>query len=103
MTEDIGTVRWFGESWGAPICDPRAHIPTPVDWACAGHDHLHDRAHPGMIRAGDQGVTIPSWPGPPTVIAYHLRCWLHEIGADRLMPGKVRDVGAPGWTALDLD
>jgi hypothetical protein len=22
--DDIGTLRWWGESWGAPVCDPRA-------------------------------------------------------------------------------
>lgn len=83
MTEDIGTVRWFGESWGAPVCDPRAHVETPVDRRCFGHDHLHPAGRSELIEEGDQGVMIPYQAFKPTSIAYHLDCWLHEVGADR--------------------
>ena len=34
VDDDLGTVRWFGESWGAPINDPRSHVTTPVDERC---------------------------------------------------------------------
>lgn len=80
MEDDIGTLRWFGESWGAPVCDPRAHVETPVGWVCIGHDHLHDRNRSALIMACDQGVTMPYYHGEVTMIAYHLDCWLHEIG-----------------------
>lgn len=85
MTEDdIGTVRWFGEDWGAPVCDPRAHIPVPVGMVCVGHDHMHDDRSVG-IAPEDQGVTVPHLAegGLTGRIAYHLDCWLHEIGATR--------------------
>jgi hypothetical protein len=81
MDEELGTVRWFGESWGAPVCDPRTHVDTPVGSACWGHAHMHGPLRPKAIEDGDQGVTIPGPDGPG---AYHLDCWLHEVGADRL-------------------
>jgi hypothetical protein len=56
--------RWFGESWGAAICDPRAHTVTPVDKPCAWCDEpfVH----------GDQGVTNSGQ-------AWHLDCHLRAI------------------------
>jgi hypothetical protein len=74
--------KWFGESWGAPVCEPDNHIETPTWMLCAGHDHMHTHRS-RTVQAGDQGVTIP-YLGHSTEIAYHLDCWLHEIGADRL-------------------
>ena len=74
MTDgDIGTVRWFGASWNAPICDRRAHVETPADQPCG--------ACGDPIRHGDQGVTIP-YSGPETVTRalYHLGCWFRVIG-----------------------
>lgn len=80
MTDDLGTVRWFGESWGAPVCDPRAHVETPVGMDCAGHDHMH-KARSGVVEPGDQGVTLPFYSTAGVItIAYHLECWLHAIG-----------------------
>jgi hypothetical protein len=86
MGDGLGTVRWFGEDWGAPVCDPRTHVPTPVGAPCAGHDHLHNLGRTVAIKAGDQGVLIPYLDGGGLgqVIAYHLTCWLHEVGADRI-------------------
>jgi hypothetical protein len=81
--DDIGTVRWFGESWGAPVCDPRAHVATPLGWQCAGHDHMHEHRS-ALIEDGDQGVTLPYYHAAVTMLAYHLDCWLHEVGVDRL-------------------
>lgn len=78
-------IGWFGESWGAPVCDPELHVETPVGWQCIGHDHLHVDRSP-LIEEGDQGVTLPLYvePGRADRAAYHLDCWLHEVGADRL-------------------
>lgn len=70
---------WFGESWGAPACDPETFVPTPVGWRCIGHAHMHNALRPERIEDGDQGVTMP---GPGGLVAYHLDCWLHEVGAD---------------------
>lgn len=78
-------MKWFGRSWGAPVCDPRDHVDTPVGEICYGHAHMHEGRE--LIDADDDGVLIPYYgeDAPLTNrIAYHLDCWLHEIGADRL-------------------
>lgn len=49
-------MKWFGESWGAAICDPREHLPTPVGQACL---YCEER-----IVLGDQGVVMPLVMGP---------------------------------------
>lgn len=80
-----GTVRWFGESWGAPVCEQANHIETPVGMPCGGHEHLHSTPDSWLIHEHDQGITVP-YHGAEGIstIAYHLDCWLHEIGADRV-------------------
>jgi hypothetical protein len=98
-----GTTRWFGESWGAPVCAPRAEVPTPVGKLCQGHAHMHHELRPEAIAEGDQGVMIPHLhPVSTEWWAWHLDCWLHEIGVDRLQP-KQHEVGGPGWSVADLD
>jgi hypothetical protein len=49
--DDIGTTRWFGLSWGAPVCDPRTHIEIPIGVPCG----LCGIA----FRDGDQGISLP--------------------------------------------
>lgn len=76
VDEDLGTVRWFGASWHAPVCDPRSHIATPSGMSCTRCDIAIDDE--------DQGVTIPTMarPGLPwkaTRAAWHLECWLAEV------------------------
>lgn len=68
--EDIGTARWFGESWGAPCCIPDAHVDTPAGEGCqqCGAD----------IEPGDQGTGCPLW-GTDTYVWWHLSCWLHSV------------------------
>src|SRR4030095_391974 len=64
--------QWFGKSWGAPICDPNDHVPTPAWTRCARcREHIVD---------GDQGVvsllvTETGW----EPIAHHLDCFLKGI------------------------
>lgn len=82
----IGTVRWFGPSWGAPVCDPRAHIPTPVRMSCEGC--LQE------ITGDENGVTYPYWDGGTTVvrIAYHRECNLrHVLGCSAQLQGEPCD------------
>lgn len=83
--DGIGTLRWFGKSWEAPVCDPRAHVETPVGMVCIGHDHMHQKRSRRVL-PGDQGVTMPylGTTGRVERCAYHLECWLHEVGVDRL-------------------
>ncbi len=48
----MGTVRWFGQSWGAPVCsDPFDHVATPVGRACLWCYEL--------IVDGDAGLIVP--------------------------------------------
>jgi hypothetical protein len=59
---------WFGESWGAPVCEPDRHRPTPVGQACLGCVV--------PIAEGDQGMLIPSEEG---LTAHHLDCFLEIV------------------------
>jgi hypothetical protein len=72
--DDVGTVRWFGASWNAPVCDRRAHIETPVDQPCG--------ACGDPIRHGDQGVSVLTFSPLRTAprSPYHLSCWFRVIG-----------------------
>lgn len=64
---------WFGESWGAPVCDPEDHVRTPVGRACLWCGK--------PIEAGDQGLLTPcvnrAW--PVTIEAEHLACLLKRV------------------------
>lgn len=67
---------WFGQSWGAPACEPEDHIPVPVGSLCL------QCKEPILVH--DQGVTMPlvSLEGEEYVtrsLAYHLDCWLKHI------------------------
>lgn len=65
-------MRWFGESWGAPINEDVPHAPTPVGEQCEGcHQPVED---------GDQGVLIPDagWV-IPVERPFHHRCFLAGI------------------------
>ena len=66
-------MRWFGESWGAPVCEADEHQPTP-DVPCAGCDV--------PIQEGDQGVLLPfaGDPGDPPELAYHHGCLMWNLG-----------------------
>lgn len=71
--DDLGTVRWFGPTWGAPMNDPRTEIPTPVSDLCI------DCGKP--IVDGDRGVTLPYHNGElSTRMPFHLACFLHDLG-----------------------
>lgn len=70
---------WFGESWGAPACDPTDHAMTPVGRHCS-------RCEVAIVE-GDQGFLIPTM--TPTAIArnealsaMHLDCFLRTIGIE---------------------
>lgn len=72
--DDAPTTRWFGESWGAPVCDPLYHIETPVGVKCGGGCRR-------TIEAGDQGLTIPHVSMQMTTerSPYHLNCFMSMI------------------------
>ena len=66
--ETVGTVRWFGKSWGADACEPGAWIPTPEDECCMSCDL--------PIRPSDQGIRIPGVSTLYALAYYHIGCWL---------------------------
>ena len=85
-------MRWFGESWGAPVCETTQRNEPPVGQRCA-----HECGQP--IGPGDRGLLIP-YLGPvegedvavggaenlivtldyAPYLAYHLACFLDEVG-----------------------
>lgn len=70
------SVRWFGQSWGAPICDPDDHAPTPVDAPCARCWEPLD--------ADARGVLIPHLePDGFRERPWHINCFLESIGVSK--------------------
>lgn len=72
-------MHYFGEPWGAPLCDPDdegsvERAPTPVGEECFAH------ACNEAIKEGDQGFLIPFMPysGPPSLKAWHRKCFRQE-------------------------
>jgi hypothetical protein len=59
---------WFGESWGAPVCDEMRHLPVPLDQTCP-------ECNKG-IRLNDNGMIFP---GPEGLLAYHRLCFLRTV------------------------
>lgn len=44
-------MQWFGRGWGASICEPESHVPTPAGMPCGRCEEA--------IEAGDFGVMMP--------------------------------------------
>jgi len=59
---------WFGESWGAPVCEPQRHAPTPVGGLCIECDT--------PIREGDTGFVSSN--GVQRLF-YHRVCFLRTV------------------------
>jgi len=65
---------WFGKSWGAPVCSPDTHKPTPIGDQCIDWG--------GLLLSNDQGMIIPFGGMRPAVLgSHHLDCFLKSIGA----------------------
>jgi hypothetical protein len=64
-------VKWFGKSWGAPVCDPDTHVAVPVGESCVHCDE--------QINMRDAGVILPYASPPPLEFFYHKNCWLSEV------------------------
>lgn len=75
-------MKWFGESWGAPVCEPETKVDTPVDAWCAWCE--------APILKTDQGLMISYFEkmteGDHTTTfehgsdAWHLDCFLQNLG-----------------------
>lgn len=68
-----GLMYWFGESWGAPVCDPEKHVGTPVNSVCVECDI--------PIMDGDTGFQIPVHSRTEFTVAapYHRVCFLRTV------------------------
>ncbi len=64
-------MNWFGESWGASVCDPATHVETPVGAECGWCSE--------QIEAGDAGVCLPVAAEIPYMMKHHLNCWLRQV------------------------
>jgi hypothetical protein len=71
-------MRWFGDSWGAPVCESAEHTETPVGESCL--------ICGTSIVKGDQGVEIPYvYVGTTDIrtVVEHLDCFLQKLGLSR--------------------
>lgn len=66
---------WFGPSWGAPVCEPATHLPTPVGQECMFRCGK-------LIVDGDAGMVIPGGDaeGQFRLYAAHRDCFLRDLG-----------------------
>lgn len=66
-------MKWFGESWGAPCCDPNGHVATPT--APCAHCDL-------PFTPTDRGLVLPfaGGPGDPPELPYHQTCMMNLLG-----------------------
>jgi hypothetical protein len=60
---------WFGESWGAPVCEPEQHTATPVGRICVECDN--------PVEDGDTGFVMPVTNLGSLV--YHRVCFLRTV------------------------
>ena len=74
MSDELGTLRWFGATWGAPVNDPRAEIPVPLGEDCLRCHFLFDSADRGLAVAASTEISASGQ------VFYHLECWLDELG-----------------------
>src|SRR6266568_5651962 len=83
---------WFGESWGAPICDIVEHVPTPVGELCAWCIEA--------IEEHDSGVIIPHVElNRVTLQPHHRECFIRETAGS--VAHQLRLCGCPGSSGID--
>lgn len=72
-------MKWFGESWGAPV-NEAVHVRTPVGERCMRCDIV--------VVDGDQGLVIPFLADPGELWVerpWHLDCWYEEMGINSII------------------
>lgn len=65
-TKNHDRLKWFGESWLAPINSSSPHVETPVGERCTHCEEPIDEGEQGVVYAGNTG-------------AAHLECFLRDI------------------------
>lgn len=68
-------MKWFGHSWGAPICVAEDRASTPVGECCPQCDVA--------IKDGDDGLLVPNEDNKGGV-PYHVVCFLRAVGVGNL-------------------
>jgi hypothetical protein len=65
------TMRWFGEPWGAKICDTAPRVPTPVGAPCF--------LCPEVIDEDDQGFVVPTFGRSAAYAITHRGCFIQSL------------------------
>jgi hypothetical protein len=77
-------MKWFGKSWGAPVCTEAEQTNTPVGEECGYCAKL--------IEAGDTGLLLPFYgdhwyfgTNDPPTMAYHHACFMQAVGVQQVV------------------
>ena len=70
-------MKWFGQGWGAPICDIRTKTIVPTWLCCTECDK--------KFKGDDQGLLLPNQEGKH-IVAYHVVCFLRAVGVGKAQP-----------------
>ena len=66
-------MKWFGEPWGAPVCEEATHVETPIGVPCLECEQ--------PVEADDRGVILPFLSMEEmTESTFHLGCFLDSLG-----------------------
>lgn len=83
-TNDLPTMRWFGDPWGAPINEDCPRVAAPVGCNCQWCNE--------KVQATETGVIYSNGP------ACHLECFLRQsFGSVGHQLGLCICFGGPGW------
>lgn len=98
-------MRWFGKSWGAPICDVADHAPTPTGQPCAYCKRpIAEGDHGSLVPHVDQ-VFDPILAEGARVLVFerpwHLDCLLRSVGVAQ--PERVVHVLLGGRSLCGLE
>lgn len=71
-------MKWFGESWGAPVNKTNDQVDPPLGLFCA--------VCSDSIKKGERGLLLPFSGGPddPPDLPYHLKCFLGSVVGESL-------------------
>lgn len=66
-------MKWFGKSWGAPVCNPADHVEVLPGTEC-GYCRLPVDGGAGLV------TPYLTAPGGPTEAVYHHNCFAELLG-----------------------
>jgi len=76
-------VRWFGQSWGAPVCDPDYETEVPVGTKCLECTKVIGLNDRGVVTACSDAIwghwSMKINGVKVTCCSYHLVCWLDQV------------------------